>query len=180
MTNMRDKKIPVGWSPLVISSNFIHFLWEVRAPTQPWLFLTQVPLTLLLFLSPLPHLLLALKLPAYSMLTLHFALPRSHIHNDSYYPLWFQDVLPKGITPDCQCITLNPILCQEGLKTWRGVFFCEMWWNGDSVPFYMILLERCREILLVTSDNDLGQWVGHGPLSTHSLTQDPTLQLIQT
>ena len=35
MTNMRDKKIPVGWSPLVISSNFIHFLWEVRAPTQP-------------------------------------------------------------------------------------------------------------------------------------------------
>ena len=35
------------------------------------------------------------------MLTLHFALPKSHIHSDSYYPLWFQDVLPKGITPDC-------------------------------------------------------------------------------
>ena len=42
------------------------------------------------------------------MLTLHFALPKSHIHSDSYYPLWFQDVLPKGITPDCQCIALNP------------------------------------------------------------------------
>ena len=47
------------------------------------------------------------------MLTLHFALPRSHIHSDSYYLLWFQDVLPKGITPDCQCIALNPIFMGE-------------------------------------------------------------------
>ena len=57
-------------------------------------------------------LLLALKLPAYSMLTLHFALPKSHIHSDSPL-LWFQDVLPKGITPDCQCIALNPIFMGE-------------------------------------------------------------------
>ena len=56
------------------------------------------------------------------MLTLHFALPKSHIHSDSYYPLWFQDVLPKGITPDCHCIALNPILW-ESLETWREVFF---------------------------------------------------------
>ena len=177
MTNMRDKKIPVGWSPLVISSNFIHFLWEVRAPTQPWLFLIQVPLTLLLFLSLL-SLLVALKLPAYSMLTLHFALPKSHIHSDSPL-LWFQEVLPKGITPDCQCIALNPIFMGEFRDLERSALLWNVvkWWQ---FPFFKILLERCREILLMTSGNDLGQCLGHGPLGTHSFTQDPTLQLIQT